>query len=88
MKKADDPIRYYVTNEDMFNRIHQVHLAINHGGEKMREHIKVKYFNITAVALKIYISKCLECEQGRNRASTRSVVVRPLRTHAFKEFPS
>jgi len=48
-------ILYYITNENIYDVLHDVHLSIGHGGKhRMNAEVKKKYKNITQEAVSIY----------------------------------
>ena len=60
-KEEDDPILYFVHNDELFDKIHEVHIARGHGGiNKMMAHLRTRYVNVTADAVKLYISFWIE----------------------------
>lgn len=80
-KDENDPILYYITNEELYNKIEEIHFAQGHGGiNKMMAHIKKTYANITAEAVKIFISLCEECQCRRNKPTRANLVVKPIRS--------
>ena len=55
-------IKYNVQKEDIFDVIHDAHLAIGHGGRNgMIKETQRKYKNITAESIMLYISLCVPC---------------------------
>lgn len=58
-KDANDPILYHVTSEELYSKIEELHTAQGHGGKNK---LMATYANITAEAVKIYISICEECQ--------------------------
>ncbi|XP_050524189.1 KRAB-A domain-containing protein 2-like [Daktulosphaira vitifoliae] len=47
-------ILYYITNENIYDVLHDVHLSIGHGGKhRMNAEVKKKYKNITQEAVSI-----------------------------------
>ena len=76
-----DPILYFVTNEELYDKMQEVHIQQGHGGiNKMLAHLKKRYANITQEAVTLFISFCEECERRRNRANSRCIVVKPIRS--------
>lgn len=47
IKPNEQDFKYYVANEDFFDIIHEIYLAIGHGGRnRMVQELKRKYKNI------------------------------------------
>ena len=58
----DDPMLFFITNEDLFDTIQQVHLSNDHVGiTKLMVILKKKYANITRECASQYLSYCVEC---------------------------
>ena len=50
-------IKYYVEKEDIFDVMHDAHLAIGHGGRsRMIKETQTKYKNITTESIMFYLS--------------------------------
>ena len=80
----DDPLLYFVANEDLYDKMYVIHDAIGHGGiNKMQHHVKKKFVNITSNCIEIFVSLCDECEARRNKMSSRSLVHTPIRSTEF-----
>lgn len=55
-------ILYYITNENIYDVLHDVHLSIGHGGKhRMNAEVKNKYKNIIPEAVSIYLKFCESC---------------------------
>ena len=55
-------IKYYVQKKDIFDVIHDAHLAVGHGGRNgMIKETQRKYKNITAERIMLYLSLCVPC---------------------------
>ena len=53
----------YVTHEDMFDSIHEIHLSAGHGARDiMYEKTKKRYANITKELLQLYTNLCEDCQ--------------------------
>ena len=53
--EGSSSIKYYVQKEDLFDVVHDAHLAIGHGGgNRMIKEIQTKYKNITAESIMLY----------------------------------
>ena len=80
-KTEEESILYFVTNEELYEKIQEVHTQQGHGGiNKMLAHLKKRYANITQEAVTMFITFCEECERRRNRANSKSIVVKPIRS--------
>ena len=80
-KNSAENLIYFVANEHIFEKIHEIHLNHGHGGvNKMMKHVKEKYENITVEAIKLYISLCDQCERRRDKVSRKSVIVKPIKS--------
>ncbi|XP_018326052.1 KRAB-A domain-containing protein 2-like [Agrilus planipennis] len=76
-----EDFRYYATNEEMFDIIHETHLSIGHGGrQRMVQKINKVYKNITQEIISIYLSLCIPCKMKLKNAR-KSVVIKPV-THS------
>ncbi|CAI6370762.1 unnamed protein product [Macrosiphum euphorbiae] len=57
--ESNTNIVYYITNENIYDVLHDVHLSIGHGGKhRMNAEVKKKYKNITQEAVSIYLKFC------------------------------
>ena len=55
-------IKYYVQKEDIFDVMHDAHLAIGHGGrDRIIKETQTKYKHITAESIMLYLSSCVPC---------------------------
>lgn len=55
-------VHYYVSNDELFDILHDSHIAIGHGGrDRMVYELKTKYSNITKETIMIYLSLCMHC---------------------------
>ena len=64
-KTEEEPILYFVTNEELYDKIQEIHTQQAHGGiNKMMAHLKKRYANITQEAVTMFISFYEECEKG------------------------
>ena len=60
--EGSSSIKYYVQKEDIFDVIHDAHLAIGHGGRnRMIKEAQTKYKNITAESIMLYLILCVSC---------------------------
>ena len=79
--KNDAAIRYYVPNELIYEKINDIHLKHSHGGiQKTMKHVTEKYCNLTEDAVKLYIQLCLECETRRRKTTSKTAIVKPIRS--------
>ena len=47
-KTEDEPILYFIPNEELYSKIQQIHVQQGHGGiNKMMAQLKTQYANIT-----------------------------------------
>ena len=58
--EGSSSIKYYAQKEDIFDVIHDAHLAIGHGRRnRMIKKIQTEYKNITAESIMLYLSLCV-----------------------------
>ena len=85
-KNEEGNFLYVIPNEQLYETISKYHLANGHPGiTKMLHYMKLKYSNITQDALTHYVSYCEECNRKKNRASSKSIVVKPIRSNKVHE---
>ncbi|KAJ8671482.1 hypothetical protein QAD02_002741 [Eretmocerus hayati] len=66
LKKDDAAVSYYVTTEELFDIIDEIHQKTGHGGRnRMLHKSKIKYCNITRTAVMMYLSVCEDCQRKR-----------------------
>lgn len=71
-------ILYYITNENIYDVLHDVHLSIGHGGKhRMNAEVKKKYKNITQEAVSIYLKFCKSC-QSKQKSKSKGLVIKPM----------
>lgn len=51
----------------------------------MMKHVADKYYNITEEAVKLYIEGCQECQMRRNKTTSKSAIVKPIRSQDFNQ---
>lgn len=69
---------FYITNEHVYDVLHDVHLSIGHGGKhRMNTEVKKKYKNITQESILIYLKCCVSC-QLKLKSKRKEVVVKPM----------
>jgi uncharacterized protein YqgV (UPF0045/DUF77 family) len=57
-------ILYYVTFDELFNVIHEAHIAVGHGGSnRMTKDLNRKYRNVTVQSIVMYLRLCEPCQK-------------------------
>lgn len=52
-------MKYFVTNDEIFNVIHHAHESVGHSGRtKTLKELKKKYTNVTIKMMMLYVSSC------------------------------
>lgn len=75
---AKSKVIYYVTNGELFEIIHNAHLAIGHGGRnRLISEINQHYCNITKETIMIYLRLCTQC-QKKSSTPKKGLVSRPI----------
>ena len=70
--EGNSSIKYYVQKEDIFDVIHDAHVAIGHGGRnRMIKETQTKCRNITAESIMLYKRLCFPCLK-------KSLVIKPM----------
>ena len=70
---------YFVTIEEMFDAIKQVHINTGHRGrDKMIKETSKKFANITHESLNLFKMLFVQCQRKRKRVTTKGVVVTPI----------
>ena len=83
-EKSDDLILYYVANEDIYDRINEVHISLGHCGiNKMKNELNTKYENISQEAITLYMSFCEEWVVKQPKRPAKSLVHKPIRSNEF-----
>ena len=78
LNKTDSKVCYYVDIDDLFDRVHNIHVSIGHGGRNwMVEEIKHKYCNITKEVVMICLSLFMQCQKKRSFQS-KGFVSKPI----------
>ena len=78
-------IKYYVTNDELFDIIHAAHIRIGHGGRnRMIKETQLKYKNVTTECIMIYLNLCTSCLK-KSKVAKKGLVVKPM---LFKEMNS
>jgi hypothetical protein len=71
-------ILYYVTFDELFNVIHEAHIAVGHGGRtRMMKELNRKYKNMTIESIVTYLRLC-EPSQQKQRTLKKGLVVNPI----------
>jgi hypothetical protein len=69
---------YYVTFDELFNVIHEAHIAVGHGGRpRMIKELNCKYKNVTVESIVTYLRLCEPC-QKKQRTLKKGLVVNPI----------
>lgn len=78
-------MKYYVSDEDLFEVLHAAHIKIGHGGrDRMLYELNTGYKNITSQQIVIFVQCCEVCEKKKS-GMKKGVVVKPL---VFSQFNS
>ena len=76
--EGSSSIKYYVQKEDIFDVIHDAHLAIGYGGRnRMIKEIQAKYKNITAESIMLYLSSCVPYLK-KSKVPKNGLVIKPM----------
>lgn len=76
--KESNLIKYYVHIEEIFQVLHDAHIAIGHGGRNhMEKELSTKYKNITREMIVIYLNLCEICQKKQN-VPKKGLVVKPI----------
>jgi len=71
-------ILYYVTFDELFNVIHEAHIAVGHGGRThMIKELNRKYKNVTVESIVTYLRLCEPC-QKKQKTLKKGIVVKPI----------
>ncbi|XP_066978151.1 KRAB-A domain-containing protein 2-like isoform X1 [Macrobrachium rosenbergii] len=82
VKEGVSAIRFYVRDSELFDVLHDTHLAIGHGGrDRMLKELSPKYKNITRHDIELYIRLCEPC-QKKQKGVKKGVVVTGGESHA------
>lgn len=78
VEEGKEQIRFYVHREEIFQLLHDAHIAIGHGGRnRMEKEINIKYKNITREMIVTYVNLCMICEK-KHSVPKKGLVVRPI----------
>ena len=76
--EGSSSIQYYVQKEDIFDVIHDAHLAIGHGGRnRMKKETQTKHKIITAESIMLYLSLCIPCLK-KSKIPKNGLVIKPM----------
>ncbi|GBL92082.1 KRAB-A domain-containing protein 2 [Araneus ventricosus] len=85
VQNEGDPIVYYTCMEENFQIIHEIHIAIGHGGRnRMMREVKTTYKNITIEMVMIYLNLCEPCQMKQSvprkgqSVPRKSLIVKPI----------
>lgn len=71
-------VLYYAINEELFDILHNSHIAIGHGGRnRMVAEINKQYCNITKESIMTYLRLCAQC-QKKSPNPRKGLVSRPI----------
>uniref|UniRef100_A0A8D8SPJ0 KRAB-A domain-containing protein 2 n=1 Tax=Cacopsylla melanoneura TaxID=428564 RepID=A0A8D8SPJ0_9HEMI len=66
LKDGETVIKYYVTDSELFQILHDIHLAIGHKGrDRMSKVVGLKYKNITRQEINLYLRLCELCQRNQ-----------------------
>jgi uncharacterized protein YqgV (UPF0045/DUF77 family) len=66
-------ILYYVTFDELFNVIHEAHIAVGHSGRtRMIKELNLKYKNVTVESIVTYLSICEPCQKKTKNSVKRT----------------
>ena len=76
--EGSSSVKYYVQKEDIFDVIHDAHLAIGHGGRnRMIKETQTKYRNIPAESIMLYKRLCVPCLK-KSKVPKKALVIKPM----------
>ena len=66
-------ILYYVTFDELFNMIHEAHIAVGHGGRTcMIKELNHRYKNVTVESIITYQRLCEPCQKKQKNSEKRN----------------
>ena len=72
-KTEEEPILYFVTSEELYDKIQEIHTQQGHGGiNKIMPHLKKHYANIAQEAVTLFISFCKECKKDGTKPTAET----------------
>ena len=76
--EGSSSIKYYVQKEDIFDVMHDPHLAIGHGGRnRMIKEPQTKYKNITEESIMLYLRFCVPCLK-KSKVPKKGLVIKSM----------
>lgn len=85
LRSVSVEIKYYVTEDELFDILYNTHLSLGHGGrDRMNHQLTQRYKNITLTHIKIFLELCESCHQKKSGCK-KGVVVKPM---VYNEFNS
>lgn len=74
-----DKILYYVSFDELFQIIHDAHIAVGHGGRtRILKEVSKKYKNVTVEAIVTYLKLCETCKRKQKLTKKVGNVVKPI----------
>lgn len=89
-RSSSGQLKYYVSNEEMYDVINLAHIATGHGGrDRLLKETSRQYANVTRDAVVLFLSYCKEC-QLKKKAKRRALAVKKffLIMHSVLKFYS
>ncbi|KFD62037.1 LOW QUALITY PROTEIN: hypothetical protein M514_09389 [Trichuris suis] len=78
VREGVNAIRFYVPDSELFDVLHEAHLAVGHGGrDRMLKELSPKYKNITRYDIELYLQICEPC-QKKQKGAKKGVAVLPM----------
>lgn len=78
MNGASEEMRYYVRYDDLYEIIHEAHIATGHGGRNRIVYaVNSKYKNVNIEAINIYLKLCEPC-QKKHSMPKKGLTVKPI----------
>ncbi|KFD69436.1 hypothetical protein M514_07937 [Trichuris suis] len=85
VREGVNAIRFYVPDSELFDVLHEAHLAVGHGGrDRMLKELSPKYKNITRYDIELYLQICEPC-QKKQKGAKKGALVLPM---VFSDFNS
>ncbi|XP_063803341.1 KRAB-A domain-containing protein 2-like [Pseudophryne corroboree] len=85
LSETSTSVQYYITNEDMYDVLHEAHVNTGHGGKhRMLAELKKSYKNVTQEVVLLFLKLCLTCQQKLS-SQKKAIVVKPVK---FSELES
>lgn len=76
-------IKYYVSDDDLFQVIHDAHKDIGYGGrDRMLKELSQRYKNITRHDIELYLQLC-EPRQQKQKGIKKGIVLKPILSSEF-----